>query len=403
VKKETLQNLFHRFFPEWEASILESRENLGFSFNLVQQEHWDWFASGKHIEVRNSAYQKMKDLRLPNELAEYWICCFYSNYLRKNGMMDLAAVKGPPFLEFTCPSSFLGESWEASIQKVRSELIKKHELKSGGDLVRWFWNPDGAGEVGTVALHEVKSLNLPESYAMAWVCCFLPEGAKWMANRTIPVFERFPQFADWSKFICTNAYQRRRVRAYPFFIDWSEGADEKYRESPTMWDLQERGMNLGMESDPFGNIRLTLSWRPELVRVDELRKAVEYAQRYYHELPGLKRQTTPLRTLTEQFVHRAKVIPFDQRKRSSQLRYRSGEATFEQLLCEEALTPEVQKQYKEYVSMYQSSARRYAATKQIRLLRKEVYDRVRSWLIETGPLPKVQKHPPWWSEVLPQP
>ena len=171
-----------------------------------------------------------------------------------------------------------------------------------------------------------------------------------------------------------------------------------------MWDLQERGINLGIQSDSLGNIKITLSWRPELVRVDELRKAVEYAQRYYHERPGFKQRTTPLRTLTEQFVHRAKVIPSDQRKRSAQIRYQTREATFEQLLCEEALTPAVQKQYQEYSLSYrQSPARRQSALEQIRLLRKEVYDRVRSWLIETGQLPKVQKHPPWWSEVLPQP
>jgi len=106
-----------------------------------------------------------------------------------------------------------------------------------------------------------------------------------------------------------------------------------------MWDLQERGMNLGIESDSVGNITMTLSWRPELVGIDELRKAVEYAQRYHHNLPGLKQQTTPLRTLIGQFRNRAKMA-LEQRKRAARVRYQAGEAIFEQLLCEGALSPE---------------------------------------------------------------
>jgi len=404
VRKETLQNLLHRFSPEWDASVVESRDKLGFSFDLGTQERWDWFACGKHIQVRNSAYREMKELGLPGELAEYWICCFYSNYRQPSGLINLTAVEGPPFLELPCPSSFLDERWTASIEEARSKLMSKHRLKQESDLTSWFWNVDASTEVGIVALEEVKNLHLPEPYAMAWICCFLPPGAKWMADRSLPVVERFHQFADWRQFICTGDYQRRRVRAYPFVIDWNEDADEKYRESTTMWDLRERGMNLGIESDSVGNMTMTLSWRPELVRIDELRKAVEYAQRYYHHMPGLKGQTAPLYTLIKQFVNRAKVIPINQRKQSARVRYQSEEATFEQLLCEEALTPEVQKEYQEYVSTYrQSPARRKPALKEIRSLRKEVYDRVRSWLIEAGQPPKVQRHPPWWSEVLPEP
>ena len=125
-----------------------------------------------------------------------------------------------------------------------------------------------------------------------------------MANRAMPVLERFPHFVDWRQFICTGQYERRRIRVYPFVIDWAEGADKKFYESTTIWDLHERGMNLGIESDSIGNITMILSWRPELVGIDELKKAVEYAQRYRHNLPRLKQQTTPLRTLIGQFRDR---------------------------------------------------------------------------------------------------
>lgn len=403
MKRETLKSLLHRFYPEWDESVLEVRKKLGFSFAFSDKERWDWFATGKHIEVREYAEQEMAALKLPAELAEYWVCCFYSNYQRPSGAKELTAVKGPPFLEIPCPSSFLGEDWTASIEKKRSEFMIKHGLESHEELIRWFWNLKVAGEVGAIGLDEVKKLDLPECYAMAWVCCFLPQGARWMADRAIPVLERCPQFAYWRQFTCTGQYQRAHVKAYPFVIDWSEGADEKYRESATMWDLQERGIDLGIQSDSHGNIRMTLSWPPGLVRLNELRQAVEYAQHYYQKRLRPKEQT-PLRAIVEQFIHRAKVIPVDQRKESAQIRYKSGEATFDQLLCEEALSPEVQRRYKEYSSLYRKSpAHKSSALKNIRLLRKEVYDRVRSWVIDTGQLPKVPKHPPWWSDVLPIP
>jgi hypothetical protein len=158
-----------------------------------------------------------------------------------------------------------------------------------------------------------------------------------MVERVVPVLKRFPQFAYRRQFACTGEYQRTGVRAYPFVIDWAEGADEKYRKKTTMWNLLEQGMNLSTEADSSGNTIVTLSWRPELVGVGDLRMALEYAQRYFREGRGsFKQQGMPLRSLIEQFVHRAKVRPPDQRKQSAQIRYNAGEATFEQLLYEEA-------------------------------------------------------------------
>ncbi len=178
MKKETLQNLLHGFIPFREESMSESREELGFSFSLSVQERGDWFADDRHTEIRKRAHQEMEVLKLPNELAEYWICCFYSNYRQPNGMLDLPAIKGPPFLQIPCPTSFLSEGWTTSIRKVRSSLMSKHELNQEDDLIKWFWNLEAASEAGTVALSEVRNLRLPECYAMAWVCCFLPQGAK---------------------------------------------------------------------------------------------------------------------------------------------------------------------------------------------------------------------------------
>lgn len=403
MKKETLQNLLHTYFPDWDMSINQARNKLGFSFNFNGQQKWKWFVTGRHTEVRKYAEQEINNLHLPGEMTVYWVCCFYSDYQQHDGINSLTEVKGPPFLEFPCPSSTLSGAWKDSIEKSRDKLMNKYNLRADDDLVGWYWDLKGANELGSIALEEVRGLKLADYYAMAWVCCFLPQGAKWMSNRSVSILERFPQFTDRRQFICSSENPRRRVRAYPFVIDWVEGADAKYRSVTTMWDLQERGIEFGMESDPSGNVRVSLSWRPELVRINELRQAVEYTQRYYRKRMK-STQSTPLHHLVSQFIHRAKVIPVDQRKKSAQVHYTSGDVTFEQLLCEEALRPDVQNRYKEYSTVYhKSSARAGSSLRKIRRLRKEVYDRVRAWLVNSGKMPKLARDSTWWTDVLPQP
>ncbi len=403
MKKETLQNLLHTYFPDWDNSICQGREKLGFSFSLNTLQRRGWFVSNKHVEVKKYAEAEVINLHLPQEMSMYWVCCFYSNYQYGDGSKNLTEVKGTPFLELPCPSSTLGKSWEDSIDRARRAIMKEHNLKDDGDLALWFWNLEEANELGNFALKETNNLHLPDYYAMAWVCCFLPKGAKYMASRSASLLKRFPQFSYRQEFVCTGENPRTRVRAYPFGIDWAEGADEKYRKTTTMWDLQERGIILSTEYDASGNIRMTLGWQPELVRINELRQAVGYAQRYYRERMK-SAQSSPLHHLISSFIHRAKVIPVDQRKKSAEARYASGKATFEELLCEEAITPEVQKRYKEYKLVYHKSpARRSSALKDIRRIRKDVYDRVRSWLIDTETSPRVVRGSQWWSDVLPNP
>ena len=158
MRKETLQNLLHRFSPEWDESILKSRKELGFSFDLDERQCWDWFASGKHMDVRQLAQREVENLRLPAQLAEYWVCCFYSNYHESNGISDLTKIKGPPFLVIPCPSSFLGDDWMASVGKARSELMGEKELQQDTDLIKWFWDIEATSEVGMLAFKAVESL-----------------------------------------------------------------------------------------------------------------------------------------------------------------------------------------------------------------------------------------------------
>ena len=192
MNRQTIQNLLHRYFPEWDASVLRVRTELGFSFSLSPRECWDWFATGKHMEVRQRSRSEVEALKLPAEsswygdLTQYWVCCFYSDY-KATGVVNVKAIKGPPFLVLSCPSSTLGDDWRISIDKARSELVAKCELPNLTELGGWFRLHDGATEAGKRALDAVKALGLPESYAMAWLCCFLPDGTKYMAPRSAPV------------------------------------------------------------------------------------------------------------------------------------------------------------------------------------------------------------------------
>lgn len=409
MRRETIQNLLHKYYPEWDASVLRARIELGFSFSLSPEQCWDWFVGSKHTEVRQRSRSEVEALKLPVEsglyggLVQYWVCCFYSDY-KPTGVVDLKAIKGPPYLVLGCPSSGVGEEWKLSIDKARSELVAEHQFADLYDLAGWFWLGKGAIEVGERALRTVGALGLPESHAMAWLCCFLPNGTKYMAPRSVPVLDRFPQFADWNHFRCSSQPVDSRPRAYPFVVDWAEGADEEYRESTTMWDLTERGMDLGSIIDAAGNIRMSLTWHPDLVGLEDLRMGVAFAQRYYRQTLRTKDHPAPLQKLVDEFGQRAKAGLPEDRVLAAQARYAKSEATFEQLLREEALTPDVQDRYKGYLaSCGKNSALRESSLTKIKLLRKEVYDRVRWWLAGTGPIPKVQRRPPWWKEVLPDP
>ena len=407
MKGETIQNIIHTSGLPWDESVVRARGKLGFSFSMTPEERWDWFVEGKHREVYESAHRQLGLMNLPDDpgpygsLAQYWVCCFYSDYGPPGTFLDYGAIKGPPFLQIPCPKDLVGNPWILSVERGRSLIQKRHGLRGESDLIRWFWNLEAASEVGRLALRRVHALDLPGAYAMAWVCCFLPEGAKWMADRVPSLLKRFPQLAHWSHFTCSGQTQRDGVRAYPFVIDWSEGADEKFREKATMWDLLQRGIRLEIEADAHGNNRMALRWLPELVNVADLRMAVEYAHRYYCERLQRGARLSTLQWLVKDRTSLAKAIP-SQRAQSAVRRYEADDASFEQLLCEEALIPEVQEEYRELVDTHHvSPARRQSASGDIKLLRKRVYDRVRAWLVKAGFDPKVQRKPPWWKEVLP--
>ena len=108
MKKETLQNLLHQFFPKWDESIIKGRKELSFSFDLDGRQCWDWFVSGKHMDVRQLARREVENLRFPAQLAEYWVCCFYSNYHEPNGTMNLKKNKRAAFSGDTMPLVILG-------------------------------------------------------------------------------------------------------------------------------------------------------------------------------------------------------------------------------------------------------------------------------------------------------
>ena len=112
---DTLQRLLHNYLPDWNQSILQGRQDLGFSFDLGPQRNWEWVAAGKYAQAIDLAPEKVLELQLPRELAFYWVCCFFSDCVNMTGFNDLPQVKGPPFPEITCPQDTLGSSLKQSI------------------------------------------------------------------------------------------------------------------------------------------------------------------------------------------------------------------------------------------------------------------------------------------------
>ncbi len=80
-------------------------------------------------------------------------------------------------------------------------------------------------------------------------------------------------------------------------------------------------------------------------------------------------------------------------------RYSSGQTSFEQLLVEEMLQPEMQEEWRRYSDSVKSPV---ARDKKRRALAKRVYDRVRKNLAAVGPTPRLQRDSvPWYQGLFP--
>jgi hypothetical protein len=182
MRKQSIQNLVHRQ-PGWEASIEEARKALGYRHDLEAAECWQWYAGAKHAQVRAASEKAVNDLQAPPALVHYWQRCFYADY-QPDDTRSYASILSPPFLVIPCPGVSLGRRWQKSLDKGK-RLWRRHDLGHAGPIISWLRWEDHALEAGRTALAAVGELGLSAAYALPWLCCLLPEGTKWAAERCL--------------------------------------------------------------------------------------------------------------------------------------------------------------------------------------------------------------------------
>lgn len=222
----------HYKCPEWGDSVRSARSEAGFSFELQEHELWEWLVSGGYDKVKEIADREVKKLGV-EEFIDYYLCCFYSDYERPGGTIDFDEIKGPPWVALKCPAAEFGEDWQRSIQSARESIDRKLGQKDGlssgkisDKFLNWYFQGGGADEVAELAMNEVQRLGMEAVNSLLWVCCLSPTEVYRMVDRSGLLYDRFPHFIDWDRFAlkCPNREVRRRFRAYPSGIDWSEGA-----------------------------------------------------------------------------------------------------------------------------------------------------------------------------------
>ena len=171
MNPQTLQRLVHGHLKGWDDSVIQARQNLGYSFDKSPAERWEWAVSGNYPKVYERAEEVIRDLDVPDGFAYYWCCCFFSDYLGEDGHKTLTEVKGQPFLEVACPSESSGFEWTSSIMKGSDELATHTEEDT---RIGWLHLQGGCRELGKIGSQEVKRLGLPQPYCLLWLCCTLP-------------------------------------------------------------------------------------------------------------------------------------------------------------------------------------------------------------------------------------
>ncbi|MFC1870812.1 hypothetical protein ACFLYF_00180 [Chloroflexota bacterium] len=285
MAEKAIERALHYKCPEWASSVRSARDEVGFSFDLRGHRLWDWLVSGGHMRATEIAEREVIKLGA-EDLFEYYLCCFYSDYERPGGTIDFEAIRGTPWVTLKCPAAGYGEEWRQSIQKAREDIDRKLGHKDGlakgktyRDFLSWYFEGGGADEIAELAVIEVERLGMGDVNSLLWFCCLSPTGVYRLVDRSGLFYNRFPQLMDWDRFAlkCPNRAVRSRSRAYPGGIDWGGGVIR-----PDSFPIQRLGIHCQTNSDAHSKLTLTVSWNPLIVTgATEVVAAVRDLQRYY--------------------------------------------------------------------------------------------------------------------------
>ncbi len=285
MAETAIERILHYKCPEWGDSVRSARPEVGFSFELNDDDLWEWLISGGNEKVKEVANREVMKLEV-DEFKDYYLCCFYSNYEQPGIIFDFSKIKGPPWVTIKCPAIKFGADWHSSIQRARNSIDHKLGQKDGlasgrisSEFLGWYFQGSGAEEVAGLAINEVQQLGMEAVNSLLWICCLPPKEVYRMVDGSGLLYNRFPQFVDWDRFAlrCPKRSSRRRLRAYPGSINWSERIN-----APDSFPNTRPGINSQVYSDAKSRLTLSVSWDPIIASsAAEVAEAVRDLQKYY--------------------------------------------------------------------------------------------------------------------------
>ena len=300
MAETAIERVLHYKCPEWGDSVRSARSEVGFSFELQDDELWKWLVSGGHEKVKEVANREVRKLGV-EEFIDYYLCCFYSNYEKPGRIFDLNKIKGPPWVTIKCPVTKFGADWHSSIQNTRESIDHKLGQKDGlasgritNTFLSWYFQGGGAEEIAELAINEVQRLGMEAVNSLLWVCCLPPEEVYRMVDGSGLLYSRFPQLMDWDRceLKCPKRTLRRRLRAYPGGVDWSEGISR-----PDSFPNTRPGIHGQVNSDANSRLSLSVSWDPMIAPSStEVVETVRDLHKYYesHYQTGVLGNAPPL-------------------------------------------------------------------------------------------------------------
>ncbi len=243
--------------------------------------------------------------------------------------------------------------WGRSIKMARELPVYGYPLpESYEERQKWLDKQHGLAQQAAVRV--MYKLELPEHLWQYWLCCVYSS------------YETTDGEIDYSKII--NYYGKQKLKVYPQL---------PYKVS-VLGGISSSGMPM-IKSGP-----IVIEILPQFAYRAIFEKAVAHALQTAESLTG--GNLHPIlagKQLAKGQSQRSK------RKLDAELRFQSGQCSLEDILKEEASSPETKKAIEQI--MKKSGVERI---KELRKLKRQILARVHSWLSKYKPLPRLKRG--WW-------
>lgn len=215
----------------------------------------------------------------------------------------------------------------------------------------------------------MKELSLPQSLKYYWICCFFAD------------YKKSDGSVDYDAIydVITGTTRKKR-KIYPWLEPEVWYPPEAHQQELIIPDKYTHAMPFKIEG-----IMQLLDW-------DSLKEGIRQVSNVSKVVK--KRDAHPL----TEYIMKAKELikPIDREKQARVIsKFRSGEATFDDLLNEEWFSPQVQDKLEQLKRKHGDN---FKYSGEEGKLKKIVYNRIRNWLIRAGLSPGKTKTN-WWEQL----